>query len=353
MVCLAVDLLGGDHGSSPFLRGSILALEQNSQLQLILMADKASEAECQHILEKYQSRVSLSLAENVVKMEDSAVSALRKKADSTMAQAIRLHKDGKVDAVVSAGNTAVLVGFGIHILGLIDGVSRPAICTSIPTSSGKTWMLDIGAILQLSSDRLCELAALGSALCRSYDGKQLPKVGLLNVGSEESKGTDELKAASEVMAEAENYQFVGYVEGDQLFNGQQDLVICDGFSGNIAIKTAQGLSRFLKMELHQVLKSNFFTRAVVRLLKTTLKKFANRIDPSLYNGAPLLGLNGLVVKSHGSADEYGFAHAIVVAAEMAERGLVESISEEIFDRDLPESTLTRFLKKVNFKKQVS
>jgi len=325
MAHIAVDLLGGDKGSVPLLFGAIRALSLSTDLSLTLVGD----IEVDQIPSSFRRRIQLLANSLAVSMEDSPANALRNKTDSSMAEAIRLHASGKADAVVSAGNTGALVGFGVQILRMLDGVTRPAIAAAVPTTSGKTWVLDIGATLQLSEQRLCELASLGCALCMACDGKPQPKIGLLNIGSEGHKGREELKSASKIMSKSEHYQFSGYIEGDNLFDGNNDVVVCDGFSGNIAIKTAQGISKLLKFELEKAFNTNFVTKLTSSFLRPMLKKFGRRITPALYNGAPLLGLNGLIVKSHGSADEDAFANAILVAAEMADRKLVEAVNASI------------------------
>ena len=325
MTHIAVDLLGGDLGSPPFVLGAIQALESNQNLSLTLVG----QPDMSVIPEPLKQRVSIVEATEVVEMQDSPTSAIRKKPDSSMAKAIRLLKDNSVDAVVSAGNTGALVGFGLQVLGMAEGISRPAISAAIPTAQGKTWMLDIGATLNSSTERLLELASVGAALVRVCEQKSKPRVAVLNVGSEEIKGTLETRQAAEQMAQAQDYEFSGYVEGDSLFAGNQDVIICDGFSGNIAIKTAQGLSRLLNTELDLALRSSMATRALIGLLKPVIGKFAKRINPSLYNGAPLLGLNGLIVKSHGSADQQAFANAILVAADMAKQELVAAVNADV------------------------
>ena len=246
-----------------------------------------------------------------------------------MAKAIRLLAENHVDAVVSAGNTGALVGFGVQILGVSEGISRPAIGTAIPTHIGKTWMLDIGATLKDSADRLIELARIGAALSRVSERTEKPRVSLLNVGSEAIKGTPEHKIAASRLQGMTDLEFSGYVEGDGIFNGRQDVVVCDGYTGNIAIKTAQGLSRLLQEELNSAYRSSALTRVAMGLIRPSIKKFARRVNPSLYNGAPLLGLNGLIVKSHGSADQQAFANAVKVAADMARNGLVTAVNADV------------------------
>jgi len=325
MTRIAVDLQGGDFGSPPFVYGVLEILEQRPDIQVILLGD----AEEHQIPEKFAHRIELIKITESVDSRESPASALRNKGDSSMAKAIRLLAEKQVDAVVSAGNTGALVGFGVQILGVSEGISRPAIGTAIPTHIGKTWMLDIGATLKDSADRLVELARIGAALSRVSERTEKPKVSLLNVGSEAIKGTPEHKIAAAQLQKMTDLEFAGYVEGDGLFNGRQDVVVCDGYTGNIAIKTAQGLSRLLQEELNAAYKSSLLTRMAMGLVRPSIMKFARRINPSLYNGAPLLGLNGLIVKSHGSADQQAFANAVQVAVDMAKNGLVTAVNADV------------------------
>ena len=325
MTRIAVDLQGGDLGSPPFVLGVLDVLERCPDLQVILLGDTEPDS----LPEKIASRVEFIKIMVSVDSHESPSSALRNKGDSSMATAIRLLAGNKVDAVVSAGNTGALVGFGVQILGVSDGVSRPAIGAAIPTHVGKTWLLDVGATLNDSAERLIELAKIGSALSRVSENIQKPRISLLNVGSEANKGTAEHKLAASQLQEMADLEFAGYVEGDGLFSGRQDVVVCDGYTGNITIKTAQGLSRLLQEERDLAYKSSVLARLALALAKPAIKKFSKRINPSLYNGAPLLGLNGLIVKSHGSADQQSFANAVQVAVNMANNGLVSAINADV------------------------
>lgn len=325
MTRIAVDLQGGDQGSPPFVCGVLDVLEQRPELQVVLLG----ETDSLNLPGRYADRIELLNTQEAVDSRESPASALRNKSNSSMAKAIRLLADHQVDAVVSAGNTGALVGFGVQILDVSEGISRPAIGTAIPTREGKTWMLDIGATLNDSADRLVELARIGAALSRVSEKIAKPRVSLLNVGSEAIKGTPEHKVAAEQLQKIGKLEFSGYVEGDGIFNGRQDVVVCDGYTGNIAIKTAQGLSRLLQKELDSTYKSSLLARVAMGLARPSIRKFASRINPSLYNGAPLLGLNGLIVKSHGSADQQAFANAVRVAADMAENGLVAAVNADV------------------------
>ncbi|MEQ8952661.1 MAG: phosphate acyltransferase PlsX [Porticoccaceae bacterium] len=324
MTRIAVDLQGGDLGSPLFVYGVLETLEQQPDIQVVLLGDIEHQ-----IPGKFAHRIEFIQTTEVVDSRESPASALRNKGNSSMAKAIRLLAEKQVDAVVSAGNTGALVGFGVQILGVSEGVSRPAIGTAVPTHIGKTWMLDVGATLKDSAERLIELARIGAALSRVSERVEKPRVSLLNVGSEAIKGTPEHKVAASRLQDMTDLEFSGYVEGDGIFNGRQDVVVCDGYTGNIAIKTAQGLSRLLQEELNSAYKSSLLTRVAMGLIRPSVKKFARRVNPSLYNGAPLLGLNGLIVKSHGSADQQAFANAVQVAADMAKNRLVAAVNADV------------------------
>jgi len=323
MIRLAIDAMGGDQGVAPLVQGCQLALLHDPKLQLQVIGDTDQLASCMSFLNDTKAssglrhRIEVVHASSEVDMTDDPLSSLRNKTDSSMAIAMDMLANKEVDAVVSAGNTGALVAFGVQKVGTQEGVTRPAICTQVPTTSGKTWLLDLGAMLSNDEDRLVELAKLGAQQARDYDGLTKPKVALLNVGVESLKGTPELQGAASRLELEEGLRYEGFVEGSSIFSGAVDVIVCDGFSGNVAIKTAQGVASLLMGKFAAASRSNFLKRAALAVVAPTLRHLGDDLNPSLYNGAPLLGLRQLVVKSHGHTDASGFANAIGVATKMA------------------------------------
>ena len=318
MTRLAIDVMGGDLGVAPLVLGAIQALKELPDLNLILVGSK-DEIVASIDVHCYGSRVSIVDVPDVVDMDDNPLAALRNKPDASMPAALDLLAEGKVDAVVSAGNTGALVAFGVQKIGMQDHFSRPAICTQMPAATGTTWLLDLGATLSANQDRFLELAKLGAEQCRAYNGVHRPRVGLLNVGVEEGKGTEELALAATQMVNETDYEYCGYVEGSSIFSEQVDVVVCDGFSGNVAIKTAQGMLRLIVEKISQWRESGWFSRILLWAFSPALKRIARELNPATYNGAPLLGLKGLVVKSHGHAGEQDFSNAVLLAVKIIER----------------------------------
>ena len=323
MVKIAIDVMGGDHGVAPLVQGCHRALIQNPSLQLQLIGDTDQIERCLSSLIRVQAanslrgRIEIVHAPIEIDMTDDPLSSLRNKTDSSMAVAMDLLASHSTSAVVSAGNTGALVAFGVQKVGTREGISRPAICTQIPTNSGRTWLLDLGATLANDEARLVELAKLGAQQARDYDSLTKPKVALLNIGVELMKGTRELQGAASALELEEGLQYDGFIEGSSIFSGDVDVVVCDGFSGNVAIKTAQGIASLLMSKFAAASRSNLLTRAVLAIIAPALRHLGDDLSPSLYNGAPLLGLRQLVVKSHGNADAFSFANAIGVATKMA------------------------------------
>lgn len=318
MIRLAIDVMGGDLGIAPLVRGAIHSLKELPELHLTLVGDE-DEIVASPNFHHHSNRLTIIDAPDVVDMEDSPLTALRNKPSASMPVALDLLSGDEVAAVVSAGNTGALVAFSVQKIGMQDNFSRPAICTQMPTATGRTWLLDLGATLSATEDRYLELARLGAEQCRAYNGIQRPRVGLLNVGVEETKGTEALALAANRMADESDYEYCGYVEGDSIFSDKVDVVVCDGFSGNVAIKTAQGVARLIVDKISRSRDSGWFFRLLLWVFSPVLKRVAQELNPAVYNGAPLLGLKSLVVKSHGNAGEQDFANAIVLAARTVER----------------------------------
>jgi len=272
--------------------------------------------------------VLLVPASEIIDMCEPPANALRRKKDSSIHVGARMVRDGEWDALVSAGNTGALMAISKFILKTLPGVDRPAIASMIPAEGGKTLLLDAGANVDSSSEHLVQFAIMGSCYMQAAEGIAAPRVGVLNIGSEDIKGTDVVKMAGASIAELD-LNYIGNVEGTDLFLDTVDVVVCDGFVGNVALKTMEGVAHFLMGNLKRKLTSSLMAKAGTLLASGALRKLKARINPSEYNGAPLLGLNGIVVKSHGSADALGFSRAIEVAHREVESQLGSRIVESM------------------------
>jgi phosphate acyltransferase len=332
MIKIAVDATGGDLGSAPVLAGVRGALKADTDLFVNLYCDKTTHREASqnsNFPRNLRNRLDLHLCSESVEMDDKPIQALRNKSSSSMAKAIQSIQEKHNDAMLSSGNTAALVGFGLQLLGTIKGVSRPAICTALPSSKGRTWFLDMGANLEPTVEQMLANARMGACQCRLFDGIQSPRVGVLNVGSEMMKGTRKEQELAALLIKEPNMNFVGFAEGADLFSGSFDLVVCDGFAGNVALKTAEGVAKFLTDELSTVLSSHWAARFCYLLLRHDLRDMRRRMDPARYNGAALLGLDGLVVKSHGASKSGGFQNALLLTADMVRLGALSYLQREL------------------------
>jgi glycerol-3-phosphate acyltransferase PlsX len=275
------------------------------------------------------SRVEVVHAEEVVTMDDPPAQALRGKRKSSMRIAVNLVKEGRADACVSAGNTGALMAISRFVLRTLDGIDRPAIATVLPNQTGGvTTVLDLGANVDCDPEHLLQFAVLGCALVAAVDEKERPSVGLLNIGEEVIKGNDVVKQAAELLR-ASSLNFHGNVEGNDIYRGTTDVVVCDGFVGNVALKTSEGLAQMLGDFVRQEFTRNAFTRFLALIAMPVLNRFRKRVDPRRYNGASLLGLRGIVIKSHGAADAYAFEWAIRRAFEAARHRLLERTAAEV------------------------
>ena len=327
-ITLAVDAMGGDHGPKITIPASINALTRYDQLQIILVGDKELiEKELQK--NKYtNTRLSIQHASEVVEMDESPQSALKNKKDSSMRVAINLIKEEKAQACVSAGNTGALMATARYVLKMLPGIDRPAIASSLPSQKGTTYMLDLGANTDCSAEHLLQFAVMGAMLVSSVTGNPNPSVGLLNIGSEDIKGNEIVKEASELLRRS-HLNFYGNVEGNDIFKGTTDVVVCDGFVGNVALKTAEGIAQLMSRFLTQEFKRNWMTKVMAFVSLLVLNRFKKRLDPRRYNGASFLGLKGIVVKSHGSADSYSFFFAIQTAIEESKNNVLEKIQKQL------------------------
>ena len=327
-ITLAVDAMGGDHGPKITVPASINALTRYDQLHIILVGDKELiEKELQK--NKYtNTRLSIQHTTEVVEMDESPQSALKNKKDSSMRVAINLIKEEKAQACVSAGNTGALMATARYVLKMLPGIDRPAIASSLPSQKGTTYMLDLGANTDCTAEHLLQFAVMGAMLVSSVTGNPKPSVGLLNIGSENIKGNEIVKEAGELLRRS-HLNFYGNVEGNDIFKGTTDVVVCDGFVGNVALKTAEGIAQLMGRFLTQEFKRNWMTKVMAFVSLLVLNRFKKRLDPRRYNGASFLGLRGIVVKSHGSADSYSFFFAIQTAIEESKNNVLEKIQKQL------------------------
>lgn len=328
--------MGGDHGPAVTIPAALAFAESEPEAELILVGPEAAlAAELKKLKADTHPRLSIVNATEVVTMEDTLEVALRRKRDSSMRVAISLVKDGRADACVSAGNTGALMAISRYLLKTVPGVDRPAICSLLPNQKGRpTYMLDLGANVDCEPQHLHQFALMGSALVSAMEGKGKPTVGLLNVGEEDIKGNDLVKQTALLLRadhEKGTLNFYGNVEGDDIFKGTTDIVVCDGFVGNVTLKASEGLGRFVKSVLTTELKSGPLNMLGAIIARGALKKISQRLNPSSYNGGSLLGLRGLVFKSHGGADAYGYQWAIRRAFDAAKNDLLARISTRMAD----------------------
>lgn len=327
-VTIAVDAMGGDHGAHVTVPAAVAYLKKHPNDKIILVGlPEVIEVELRS-LGVNDSRLTIQAATEVVGMDESPQSALRGKKDSSMRVAINLVKSGEVSACVSAGNTGALMATARFVLKTLPGIDRPAIASYLPTVNGQVCMLDLGANVDCTAEHLLQFAIMGSTLVSALEQKPNPSVGLLNIGSEDIKGNEVVKQAADLL-QASDLNFYGNVEGDDIFKGVTDVVVCDGFVGNVALKTAEGVAKMMGGFLSAGFKKNVLTKLAALVAMPVLKGFKQRLDHRRYNGASFLGLKGIVVKSHGSADDFAFLCAIERAAEEARGGMLQHISDHI------------------------
>ena len=324
---IAIDCMGGDHGPSVTVPAAIRFLAEQPAANLILVGQE-------EILRPLlgaradDARLRIVHATEVVGMDESPALALRNKKDSSMRVAINLVKQGEADACVSAGNTGALMAISRFVLKMLPGIERPAICAPLPTVNGHTHMLDLGANVDCGPEHLLQFGIMGAGLVSAMEHKERPSVGILNIGEEEIKGNEVVKAAAELLRNS-GLNFIGNVEGDGIYKGEADVIVCDGFVGNVALKTSEGLAQMLASSLKSEFKRNWLTKIAALIAISVLNNFKRRFDHRRYNGAVLLGLKGISVKSHGSADELSFANAISRAYDAAENKVLERITSRL------------------------
>jgi glycerol-3-phosphate acyltransferase PlsX len=321
--------MGGDHGASITVPAALAVLNQQPELKLILVGVRESlDAELIRHRAKESERLVVRHASQIVDMSDPPAHALRTKKDSSMRVAIDLVKQDQAQAIVSAGNTGALMATARFVLKTLPGIDRPAIVTTLPTIRDHVHVLDLGANVDCSPEQLFQFAVMGSILVSAIDHKPNPRIGLLNIGEEDIKGNETVKQAAELLR-GSGLNYCGYVEGNEIYTGDMDVIVCDGFVGNVALKTSEGLAHMLSFFIKQEFTRNLLTRLAGVMALPVLRAFRNRVDPRRYNGATLIGLNGTVIKSHGGADAFAFEHAISVAVEEVRNQVPQRIGAQL------------------------
>jgi phosphate acyltransferase len=328
-VTVAIDCMGGDHGTRVTVPAALDFLKQADDARVVLVGVPESirtELGRRNCPEGDQIRVAP--AKEIVAMDEPPASALRNKRESSMRLAIDMVKSGEAQACVSAGNTGALMAMSRFVLKMLPGIERPAIASFLPTQRGRTCVLDLGANVDCTAEHLLQFAVMGSSLVAAVDHLERPTVGLLNIGEEEIKGNEVVKRAAELLRDS-GLNFYGNIEGTDIYKGTTDVIVCDGFVGNVALKTSEGLAQMLATYLRQEFGRTLFTRIAGAVALPVINSFRRRVDHRRYNGASLIGLKGIVIKSHGSADAFGFRFAIERAYDEARNDVLSRISDRM------------------------
>ena len=323
MITLAIDAMSGDRGLAATVPAAVDIVRRYAEVKLILVGDlRLIERQLATI--GAPPRVQIEPATELVTMDESPAIALRKKKDSSMRVAINLVQTGRAAACISAGNTGALLAVARFVLKTIRGIDRPAICTALPRLNGQTYMLDLGANVGSSPEVLFQFGLMGATLIKCITANSNPSVGLLNIGTEDVKGNETIKTAAKLFKQSQ-LNYVGFVEADDIYRGDTDLIVCDGFAGNVALKAAEGVAQMISGIIKQQFNRTWLTRSAGLITKPVLNAIKTRLDHRRYNGASLLGLRGCVIKSHGGADAFGFGWAIEVALREAQNNVVQQI----------------------------
>ena len=328
---LALDAMGGDHGPHVTVPAALQALRLYPFLKLILVGDKSKIETYLQIAEpQILNRIELVHTTETVTMSDRPVHALRHRKNSSMRLALELVRDNRAQACLSAGNTGALMAMAKVLLKTLPGVDRPALVSCLPAVSGKpVYLLDLGANVSCDSETLFQFAVMGSVLFEAVEKKARPSVALLNVGIEEIKGNDQVQQAGQLLQQTPQVNYTGFVEGDEIYTGRTDVIVCDGFVGNITLKTSEGIAKLLVHKLKQGLTQGIFVRFLAKIIAPSIQAVLCQMNPDHYNGASLIGLRGIVVKSHGNADEAAYLQAITLAVTEAQRRLPEMIKDRL------------------------
>ena len=330
-ICIAIDAMGGDYGPSVTIPAALQVLSEYPELNLILVGKK-------HLIELAlkgmsiswdQSRLSIQNASQVIRMDELPSHALRGKKDSSIRVALNLLQSGHAQACVSAGNTGALMATARFVLKMLPGIDRPAILFPFPSIKSDVYVLDLGANIECQDHHLFQFAVMGSVLMSEISDNKLPRVGLLNIGSEDTKGIEQVKRASQLLSKTKSINYIGFVEGDDIYKGSVDVIVCDGFVGNVALKASEGLAKMMLHSAKEEFKRNWFTKLAAWVAKPVLASLFARFDTEKYNGGSLLGLQGVVIKSHGSASSEAYATAIRTAVKEVDKNIPERIRENI------------------------
>lgn len=332
-ITIAIDAMGGDHGVTVTVPAALDMLRRHKHLQLILVGDETliQEQIASHHRKADANRLKIQHASQHITMDESPSKALRNKKDSSMRVAINLVKEGAAAACVSAGNTGALMATARFVLKTLPGIDRPAIITALPTYdvTKEVRVLDLGANVDSCADHLYQFAVMGSVLVSAIKGIPNPKVSLLNVGEEEIKGNDQVKRTAQLLSESKNVNYIGYIEGDDIFKSIADVVVCDGFVGNIVLKAIEGALKLLGYHIKKELKKSWYARFIALISIPILRSFKKKLDPDRHNGASLIGLQGIVIKSHGGANQQAFVTAIEEAILEVEKNVPQLIGERV------------------------
>ncbi|GGO87082.1 phosphate acyltransferase [Marinobacterium nitratireducens] len=327
---IAVDAMGGDFGPRVTVPATVEALKRYPGLTILLVGQPdAISPYLKKLPDSLSGRLEIVPADDVIGMDEKPSLALRKGRNSSMYRSMQQVSDGRAHACVSAGNTGALMAMGRRVLKTLPGVDRPAIVTAVPTTHGHCYMLDLGANVDSGASHLLQFAVMGSIMTRAVEHIEAPRVGLLNIGEEEIKGNEQVKLASRLIEDYGRLNYIGYIEGDDVFAGRADVVVCDGFVGNIALKSAEGVSRLISRKVRSSFSRNPYRRLLAWLARPVLRELQAQLDPSRRNGASLLGLQGIVVKSHGGANRKCFGFAIDQAVAEVETDVPSRISEQL------------------------
>lgn len=328
-VTIALDAMGGDRGPAVVIPAAKAALEKDDTVRLVLVGlPEVLDQVREDVGERYGNRLRFYAASEVVAMDEAPSEALRRKKDSSMRRCIELVKEGEATACVSAGNTGALMATAKYVLKTLPGIDRPAIISSVPSMTGRTFMLDMGANVGCTAVHLLQFGLMGSVIAEDMLEKERPSIGLLNIGQEEIKGNEIVREAGQLLA-ASGLNYIGFVEGDRIFRGDVDVVVSDGFVGNVAIKTMEGLASLVGSFLKEEFNRNTLRRLQGLGAQSALQALGRRLDSRRYNGASLVGLNGVVIKSHGGADQVAFENAVQTAIVEARKGVPVQIGRLI------------------------